>query len=365
MGRRHLPAALATLAAAGLLVAALTGPHGAPPRPAAALGPRNIPRAAVAPPGQGAPLHPARTARPGAARAGSATAPLRPAAARGGTAADPLRPGAGSAGPAAGPLRPGAANARPAAGQLRPGAAAAFRRLEATLPGPVEVALLPLRGGRVTHLGGDAPARGWSTTKVPVLVALLRRRGAAGLSPRERAEARLAITASDNPSILELFGALGGPAAASGYVQAVLRASGDATTIVATAPPPAGAVTSFGQTEWTPGAAARFFRALAIGALLPPAQTAYVLGLMERIVPAESWGLGSAGFAVPVAFKGGWGPGPGGRYLVRQSGIVAPGSRRGVAVSLVAHPPAGPGSFATGTRMLTRTARWLRAELER
>ena len=86
---------------------------------------------------------------------------------------------------------------------------------------------------------------------------------------------------------------------------------------------------------------------------------------MQHIVPSESWGLWvSAGFTVPVAFKGGWGPERSGSYLVRQSGIIDPGSPRGLAVSIVAHPPGGAASFAIGTEMLTKAARWLRVELE-
>jgi hypothetical protein len=231
----------------------------------------------------------------------------------------------------------------------------------------VQIALLPLGGGAETLLGGDDPAHGWSTTKVPVIVALLRARGASGLTAGERDQARLAITASDNQSILDLFGDLesiqGGLVGASEYVQDLFRACGDHQTTVTTAPPPPGAVTTFGQTEWAPGEAVKFFRALALGRLLPAAQTSYVLHLMEHIIPSESWGLGSAGFTVPVAFKGGWGPEPSGSYLVRQSGVIDSGSSHGLAVSIVAYPPVGAASFATGTEMLTRTAQWLHAEL--
>jgi hypothetical protein len=232
----------------------------------------------------------------------------------------------------------------------------------------VQVALLPVGGGAEVLLGGDDPAHGWSTTKVPVLVALLRARGALGLTASESSEADSAITASDNQSILDLFGDLesiaGGLVRASEYVQHLLRAGGDGITTVATAPPPPGAVTTFGQTEWAPGEAVKFFRALSLGRLLPAEQTSYVLHLMEHITPSEIWGLGAGRFTVPVAFKGGWGPEPSGAYLVRQSGIIDPGSSRGVAVSIVAYPPAGADSFATGTEMLTRTAQWLRAELQ-
>ena len=241
---------------------------------------------------------------------------------------------------------------------LTAGAASSFQGLAASLPGHIELAVTPLGAGRREVLGGDEAAHGWSTTKVPVLVALLRARGAGGLTSQEEALAQSAITESNNESVLALFGDLerleGGLGGASQYMDSVLRMSGDNETVVATAPPPAGAVTTFGQTEWRPGEAVKFFRALALGCLLPSSQTSYVLGLMESIEPGESWGLGSAGFSA-VAFKGGWGPESSG-YLVRQSGIVDPGSSKGAAVAIVAFAP----SFAAGTEMLTRTASWLR-----
>jgi hypothetical protein len=252
---------------------------------------------------------------------------------------------------------------------LRPNAASSFAALQDRLPGPVGIAIAPLEQHRVTVLGDDAPAHGWSTTKVPVLVALIMARGAAGLTSADQAWAQLAITESDNQSILDLFADLesveGGLDGASGYVQDLLRESGDGRTIVATEPPPPGAVTTFGQTEWAPGEAVKFFQMLGSGCLLAPGPTHYVLNLMEHIVPSESWGLGSASFAAPVAFKGGWGPEDQdrGAYLVRQSGIIDPGSARGFAVSIVAHPPAGADSFGVGTEMVTEAAQWLAREL--
>ncbi len=82
---------------------------------------------------------------------------------------------------------------------------------------------------------------------------------------------------------------------------------------------------------------------------------------MQQIIPSESWGLGSAGFA-RVAFKGGWGP-EGEAYLVRQSGIVDPGTANATAVAIVAHPPPGGSSFGVGTEMITRAATWLHGVL--
>jgi hypothetical protein len=244
-------------------------------------------------------------------------------------------------------------------------ASASFARLVAGLPGRVELAIAPLGAGSPVALGGDAPAHGWSTTKVPVLTALLLAREEV-LTPEERLWSQSAITKSNNEAVLALFHDLesieGGLRQASDYVQNLFRRSDDDETIVATAPPPAGAVTTFGQTEWTPSNTVKFFSALARGCLLGPQGTDYVLTLMQHIEPSESWGLGSAGL-VHVAFKGGWGPEPTGAYLVRQAGLVDVGSPQAVAVAMIASPPSGPRSFEIGTEMLTRTAIWLREHL--
>ena len=241
-----------------------------------------------------------------------------------------------------------------------------FRRFQATQPGAIGIAVETLAGSRVTSLGDDVAAHAWSTSKVPVLVALMTAEATQGLSAEQRAETYTAITESDNDAILALFGDLerldGGLVPASLAVERVLAEAGDTHTVVTTAPPPPGAVTTFGQTEWSPSTSVRFFRALGAGCLLPPQQTDGIIDLMEHIEPAESWGLGSAHFAVPVAFKGGWGPESDG-YLVRQSGIVDPGSSKGVAISIVAHPPAGADSFEVGTEMVTAAAGWLSENL--
>lgn len=250
------------------------------------------------------------------------------------------------------------------ASPLSSGASASFSQLQRSLSEHVAVAVAPLGSRHVEVLGGDQPAHGWSTTKVPVLAALIKARGARGLTATEQGWATSAITASDNGSILSLFGDLermkGGLVGASRYIQGLFRLSGDADTVVATGSPPAGAVTTFGQTLWTPSASVKFFSALARGCLLSTSQTGYVLGLMRNIESSESWGLGSAGFR-SVAFKGGWGPDAGG-YLVRQAGIVNVGSRRAVAVAVVAYP-SGAASFSTGVQTLSQTAAWLRHNL--
>jgi hypothetical protein len=248
-------------------------------------------------------------------------------------------------------------------GALDAGANSSFTSFARTVPNRVQIAVVPLSGGRVQTLGGNTASHGWSTMKVPVLAALIKARDSTGLSSAERAWAEAAITASDNASILSLFGDLeqlkGGLAGASGYIQSLFRLSGDRRTVVATAPPPSGAVTTFGQTEWSPVASTMFMSALGRGCLLSTSRTDYVLSLMQNIEPGESWGLGSAGFR-SIAFKGGWGPERTGGYLVRQAGIIHVGSPGAVAVAIVALPP---GSFASGTETLTRTASWLARHL--
>lgn len=203
---------------------------------------------------------------------------------------------------------------------------------------------------------------GMSTTKVLILAALLRERGGvSGLSSSERTLAYSAITQSDNQAILGLFSALerdrGGLVGASAYATSLVRDAGDPATTVTTAPPPPAYATTFGQTPWRTTDEVRFFRYLALGCLLSPPSTAYVLGLMRSIEPSERWGLGSAGFPT-VAFKGGWGP-LGSGYGVRQTGIVGSG-RAAVVVALAADPAS---TFDTGTSVLTEVARWLRAHL--
>src|SRR5665811_2381113 len=85
-----------------------------------------------------------------------------------------------------------------------------------------------------------------------------------------------------------------------------------------------------------------------------------VLQLMGEVESGQRWGIGAVG--LPAQFKGGWGPGPGGGYLVRQMGIItlANGSRIGLAI---ASEPAD-GRFETGTANLTALARWAVANVK-
>jgi hypothetical protein len=220
---------------------------------------------------------------------------------------------------------------------------ASFRRLAARLPGREGVSVSA--GGpdrRVQRLGSVRTGAAWSTAKVPVAMAVID----AGVG--RSADVRKAITASDNAAAERLWAALGGGRRAARAATAQLRAGGDRQTEVQSVRVRPG-YTPFGQTLWSLSAQARFTRGMAC---LRAGRR--VLELMGRVVGGQRWGLGSAGRA--TRFKGGWGPDDAGRYLVRQMGVLEPSRGRSIAVTVAAIP--ADGSFDTGTRSLTRIARW-------
>ncbi|MGE5336132.1 MAG: hypothetical protein ACM3JL_01775 [Nitrososphaerota archaeon] len=250
---------------------------------------------------------------------------------------------------------------------LGPGAEASFGTMAASLPAQVGLAVAPLGGGTIYEFGDLREGHAWSSIKVPILTAVMRGQGET-LDPEEEAWATRALTASDNEAAAALFGRLeeryGGLESASRAVESVLRASRDSVTQVATAPPPPGAVSTYGQTEWSLRASVQFYASLADGCLLGPSATEYVTGLMESVIPDQRWGLGEAGFPSEwgVGMKGGWGPEveSGNSYLVRQSGFVRNGDR-GVVVAMIAIDESG--SFSAGASDLTQMARWLAGAL--
>jgi hypothetical protein len=266
------------------------------------------------------------------------------------------------------PTFPAAANpdtAARAAPALKANARASFASLRNRLQpeARIAIAIQPLGLGKMQILGGDPTMQAMSTSKILILSALLRDKGGVhNLTPEQMLLARAAITQSDNNAILALFSDLeadrDGLLGASAYATSLLRRVGDDQTEVTTAPPPPGYATTFGQTPWTPTAEVRFFRALALGCILPRPDTDFQLGLMRNIEPSESFGLGSAGFQ-QVAFKGGWGPEPDDQYGVRQTGIIGAGDS-GVVVSLIADPVS---TFAVGQSVLDQVAQWLRGEV--
>lgn len=247
---------------------------------------------------------------------------------------------------------------------LRPGAPASFSSLARSLSAQVGLAVAPLGFGPIQTLGPLQFGHAWSSIKVPILVTLMREDK---LNAEEEQWATEALTASDNTAAADLFDQIersqGGLFGASRAVQKVLEGAGDTTTTVATAPPPPGAVSTYGQTEWSLTASAEFYREVARGCLLSRGDTRYVRRLMEEVIPEQRWGLGEAGFPADweVEMKGGWGPENGtDRYLVRQSGVLQHGDTA-VVVAMIAKPDSG--SFEAGAEDLTQIAQWLRLHL--
>lgn len=219
---------------------------------------------------------------------------------------------------------------------------ARFQALEAAVEGEVGLALSVLGAGQqVEELG---PLRGgvaWSTIKVPLALAV-EARGADG---RDRELVDAALTVSDNEAALALWERLGPPEEAAAAVQDVLASAGDTETRVEPRILRAG-YTPFGQTEWSLRAQVQLMAALPE---LPGSEP--VRACMRQVVPEQRWGLGA--LREDVELKGGWGPDPDGRHLVRQMGIV--GSR--LAVALAALPT--DGTYESGAAVLDRLAEWL------
>ncbi|WP_237160286.1 hypothetical protein [Mycolicibacter engbaekii] len=220
---------------------------------------------------------------------------------------------------------------------------ASFAQLANTIPGNVGIAYAPVGQNGVVTLGSLQSGVAWSTIKVPLAIAAIHAN-----RPNAQELAAKAVTASDNDAAEQLWSSLGPAPQAAQQVQAVLRAGGDTGTAVESRrlrPE----FSAFGQTQWPLARQAVFAAHLPC---MPAAAPVY--GLMRNTVTDQRWGL--AGIGAPT--KGGWGPGQGGGYLVRQFGIV--GTPRGdLAVALAAEPK--DGSFGSGVAALNQLTQWLSA----
>jgi hypothetical protein len=215
-----------------------------------------------------------------------------------------------------------------------------FQKLSGTVPATIGVAIAPADGTSVRSLGAWSTGVAWSTIKVPLAIAALR----AGVGSRDLVAD--AITQSDNAAAEKLWSQLGAPAEAAQKVQAVIDDAGDTSTVVESRrlrP----SYTAFGQTQWS------LFRQAQFAAGLPGIpDAARVVDLMHNLASEHRWGLAAKGFAA----KGGWGPGAGGDYLVRQFAIVPiEAGNVGVALAAQAHD----GVFETGVDVLNSLTDWL------
>jgi hypothetical protein len=218
-----------------------------------------------------------------------------------------------------------------------------FEQLSATVPANIGISIC--RPDRTFSLGRWSSGVAWSTIKVPLAIAALRhdRRLAQDLVVK-------AITESDNPASEQLWSQLGNPADAARQVEAIIRESGDASTMVESRRLRRG-FTAFGQTQWTLDRQATYAAQLSV---IPDG--AAVIGLMHQITDVQRWGLAAKG----IAAKAGWGPGVHGGYLVRQFGIVPTQSGQwGVALAAEAHD----GVFETGVEVVNSLSDWLVSRL--
>jgi hypothetical protein len=225
-----------------------------------------------------------------------------------------------------------------------------FNRLAASLSGQHGLAASTLGfDRRVERIATIRTGVAWSTSKVPVAMAVI----AAGGAQAQRQNLTRALTASDNAAALRLWSALGGGQVAARAAEAQVRQAGDRRTRVESRALRGAGFTPFGQTMWALTDQVRFMAGLSC-----VDAGADVLGLMNRIEAGQRWGLGAAG--VDAQFKGGWGPGsyPGvnGGYFDRQIGVIVIKGKP-IAVAIATRP--GDGSHATGRHNLTTIARWL------
>lgn len=216
---------------------------------------------------------------------------------------------------------------------------ASFKELAAALPATIGIAVARPDVAGVVRFGRWSSGVAWSTIKVPLAIAALRRDPA-----RARDLVVKAITESDNDASERLWSQLGDPARAALEVQAVVQECGDDATVVESQrirPP----FTAFGQTQWSLDRQARFAAGLpGLG------DAARVIDLMRHLTPDQRWGLAAKG----VAAKAGWGPGLAESYLVRQFGVV-PTESTVVGVALAAEARA----FDAGIEVINAMADWL------
>ncbi|MBK5219586.1 MAG: hypothetical protein JJE35_07355 [Thermoleophilia bacterium] len=283
-------------------------------------------------------------------------------------ASESTEPATNTVPPATGGVQPGEGSKDP----LKGGADASWAEFASSTPSEIGLAVVGIGSAESARTFGSLQSgHAWSSIKVPIVVTLMAEREAQGeeLDGEEKALARSALTASDNAAAASLFQRLeemnGGLEGASRAVsETVSRASGTYTE-VATAPPPSGAVSTYGQTNWSLAASAEFFAALNEGCLVGEQETLETLALMSEVIPEQQWGLLAGGFGPGTAltYKAGWGPegGASGPYLVRQSGIVA-GDGGAVAVAMMAIDESG--SFEGGVAALGRIAEWLKENLK-
>ncbi|MEP9393621.1 hypothetical protein ABLE94_15380 [Gordonia sp. VNK1] len=224
---------------------------------------------------------------------------------------------------------------------------ASFDRLD--IPSNVGVALAPVGGGPVISFGDQTPRVAWSTIKVPLSIAALRKSNSAST----RATVRTTIINSDNEGALTLRRSLGTPDQARVALTKVFRDLGDETTQLVRITEPD---ETFGLTVWPLASAATFASHL-------PCESGddFVVSLMGQVAGNQQWGVEVMPAPKATAVKGGWGPGDEGGYEVRQLGLITHADGRQTAVTMGTYTPGE--TFEAGTAVLDKVAAWLNKNL--
>jgi len=220
---------------------------------------------------------------------------------------------------------------------------AEFTQLENSLHAKMGVAVSAVGNGQTQMTWGDwqeGPA--WSTINVPLVIAAYREQ-----NPQEITDLmKAAITESDNAAAESLWEKLGDPTTAAQQVQQILLETGDPTAVESRKLRPE--FTAFGQTIWSLVNQVRFTASAFCNSANGP-----IFDLMGQVESNQRWGIGSI---AGTEFKGGWGPSPSGKYLVRQIGVLTIPTGK-IAVAIAAEPDSG--SFDDGAHDLGEVAKWL------
>lgn len=217
-----------------------------------------------------------------------------------------------------------------------------FRKFARQFDDPIGVSFGPLNGESEYTFGELKSGVAWSTSKVPVAIAVLRAGGTADQSMDA------AITQSSNEDAEAMWQSLGAAKNAGEQVDAVFAEAGDNRTSTQTKQVRE-PYTAFGQTVWSISRQQRFARWVACSEQAQP-----VFELMGEVTADQAWGIGTAD---PSAhFKGGWGPTVDGGYLVRQFGVMDAQDGQ-VAVAIMTE--VATGALVSGSSVLDQLARWV------
>lgn len=222
-----------------------------------------------------------------------------------------------------------------------------FTQFRKSVPGKVGIAIVAVGGSDAITLGDWSSGVAWSTIKVPLAVAAMRKAGA-----EAKPSATQAITRSDNAAADRLWKLLGTPSQAAHSVSAVLAEGGDPETRVESRVLRPG-YSAFGQTVWPVATQAKFMARLPCISGSGP-----VVKLMSQVIADQRWGLGQLENS---AYKGGWGPGTSGGYLVRQTGLLTT-SRGQIAFAIAAQSDSA--SFGAETQVVSQLVKWISLHLE-